>query len=58
MFTFERVLNDEEKAAIGVMTESVKNYAANLTMSALAEGSDDAPFVDAETGEVIEPLKK
>lgn len=56
--TFDRVLNEEEKAAIVVMTESVKNYAANLTMSALAEGNDDAPFVDAETGEVIEPLKK
>jgi hypothetical protein len=58
VFTFDRVLNEEEKAAIVVMTESVKNYAANLTMSALAEGNDDAPFVDAETGEVIEPLKK
>ena len=46
VFTFDRVLNE------------VKNYAANLTMSALAEGNDDAPFVDAETGEVIEPLKK
>lgn len=58
VFTFDRVLNEEEKAAIVVMTGSVKNYAANLTMSALAEGNDDAPFVDAETGEVIEPLKK
>lgn len=58
VFTFDRVLNEEEKAAVAVMTESVKNYAANLTMAALAGVDEDAPFVDAETGEVIEPLKK
>ncbi|GEM_PF-2402825 len=58
VFSFERVLNEEEKAAIAVITDSVKTYAANLTMSALAEGNEDTPFVDAETGEVIEPLKK
>ena len=52
------MLNEEEKAAVAVMTESVKNYAANLTMAALAGVDEDAPFVDAETGEVIEPLKK
>ena len=58
VFTFDRVLNEEEKAAVAVMTESVKNYAANLTMAALAGVDEDASFVDAETGEVIEPLKK
>ena len=58
VFAFDRVLNEEERAAIDVMTASVKNYAANLTMAALADANDDAPFVDAETGEVIEPLKK
>lgn len=58
VFSFERVLNDEERAAVAVVTDSVKAYAANLTMSALAEGNEDVPFVDAETGEVIEPLKK
>ena len=44
MFTFERVLNDEEKTAVAVMTESVKGYAANLTMSALADGNEDVPL--------------
>ena len=58
VFTFDRVLNGEEKAAIAVMTESVKSYAANLTMAALADTNEDVPFVDAETGEVIEPLTK
>lgn len=58
VFTFDRVLNEEERAAVAVMTDSVKNYAANLTMAALADANDDVPFVDAETGEVIEPLKK
>lgn len=58
VFSFERVLNDEEKVAIAVITDLVKTYAANLTMSALAEGNEDTPFVDAETGEVIEPLQK
>ena len=58
VFALDRVLNEEERAAIDVMTASVKNYAANLTMAALADANDDVPFVDAETGEVIEPLKK
>ena len=56
VFTFERVLNADEKAAVSQMVEQVKQYAAGLTIAALA-GNEDTPFVDAETGEVIEPLK-
>lgn len=57
VFTFNRVLNAEEKAAMAKMTESVKAYAANLTTADFAGADDEVPFVDAETGEVIEPLK-
>lgn len=57
VFTFDRVLNAEEKTAMAKMTESVKAYAANLTTADFAGADDDVPFVDAETGEVIEPLK-
>ena len=55
-FTFERVLSADERAAVSQMVEQVKAYAANLTIASLA-GDGDTPFVDAETGEVIEPLK-
>lgn len=57
VFSFDRVLTAEEKAALAPLTESVKNCAANLTTAALVD-ADDVPFVDAETGEVIEPLTK
>ena len=56
VFTFERVLNADEKSAVGQMVEQVKEYAAGLTIASLV-GTDDTPFVDAETGEIIEPLK-
>ena len=58
VFGFERELNEEEKTAIATMTESVKAYASNLTVAALADVVEDLPFVDAETGEIIEPLKQ
>ncbi len=57
VFTFDRVLSPEEKSAITAVTESVKTYAANLTTADFAVAEEDVPFVDAETGEVIEPLK-
>lgn len=56
VFSFERMLSAEEIAAIGTITEQVKFYASNLSMAALAS-VDEVPFVDVETGEVIEPLK-
>lgn len=52
--SFVRMLDADESAAIAGVTESVKAYAANLAPAALM---DDIPFVDTETGEVIEPLK-
>lgn len=56
VFSFERMLNAEEITAIAAITEQVKSYAANLSMAALAP-VDEVPFVDVETGEVIEPLR-
>ncbi len=55
VFSFVRVLDDAEKAACGMVAEQVKSYAANLTVSALTP-VDEVPFVDTETGEIIEPL--
>ena len=54
VFSFERMLNPEERSAVAGVTESVRAYAANLTPVSLIE--EDLP-VDPETGEVIEPLK-
>ena len=57
VFTFDRVLNADEKTAMAQMTESVKAYAANLTTADFDSADDDVPFVDVQTGEAIEPLK-
>lgn len=57
VFTFDRVLTPEERTAMARMTDSVKAYAANLTIADIASTEDNAPFVDPETGEVIEPLQ-
>lgn len=54
VFSFVRMLNADECAAVADVTETVKEYAANLTTASLAE---DEPMIDPETGEVIEPLK-
>lgn len=57
-FKMVRVLNADERAVLNKMTEQVKEYAANLNNEALAEEDDCAvPFVDMETGELIEPLR-
>lgn len=53
VFTFERVLTAEEREALLSMVDQMKEYASHLTVASLTE---DVPFVDAETGEVIEPL--
>ncbi|MCR4629335.1 MAG: hypothetical protein K5760_07015 [Clostridium sp.] len=63
VFTFDRLLDEEERAGISLMTESIRNYTANLSMAALAESDEEipdesVPFVDTETGEIIEQLKK
>lgn len=57
VFAFDRVLRPEEKTAITAVTESVKAYAANLTSADFVAVEEDVPFVDAPTGEVMEPLK-
>lgn len=54
VFTFDRMLNADERGAVAGVTESVKAYAANLNPASLV---DDEPTVDSETGEIIEPLK-
>ena len=56
VFSFGRILDENEKVAVCKMVAQVKEYTANLTMSALTP-VDEVPFVDAETGETVEPLK-
>lgn len=53
-FSFERMLTKEEVEAVSALSVQAKEYAASLTLSALAE---DETVVDEETGEIIEPLK-
>ena len=55
IFTFDRLLTDNERNAISGVVNTVKDYAANLTTAAMAQYSDEVPC-DPETGEVIEPL--
>ncbi|WKY49086.1 hypothetical protein Q5O24_07195 [Eubacteriaceae bacterium ES3] len=56
VFTFDRALDPDEKNAISSIVTQVKEYAANLSMSALMP-DDEIPFADPETGEIIEPLR-
>lgn len=55
-FKFVRQLTAEEVASLNPLVEQMKTYAANLTTADLV-ADEETPFVDAETGEVIEPLK-
>ena len=65
--SLEKATNDEgivyskdEKKFIGEMTGLIKEYSSSLTVSDISDeddSSDEAPFVDTETGEVITPLK-
>ena len=55
-FSFERMLNADECAIADAMTEQVKEYASNQNTSALTFEEEDG-YVDAETGEIVEPLK-
>lgn len=56
VFTFDRALDSAELAAIEPMVDQVKAYAAGLNSAVSAE-DEDMPVVDAETGEIIEPLR-
>lgn len=57
VFTFVRTLNPDEKEAVAAVTGTVKDYAANLNPATVTDVNDAVPFVDTETGEIIEPLK-
>ena len=54
VFKVVRALDAEEQKNIDAFAAQMRNYAASLTMASMAE---EAAFADAETGEVIEPLK-
>lgn len=56
-FVFDRVLNNDEKSAIAGVVDSTKIYATRLNPAAVTDVNDSVPFIDTETGEVIEPLK-
>jgi hypothetical protein len=59
-FAVDRDLTQDEHALIENLSKEVKAYSKNISFdvdsTALAE--DDAPIVDADTGEIIEPLTK
>jgi hypothetical protein len=57
VFAFDRALSPVEWKAVGGVAEQVRSYASNLNPANMAALDDDMPFVDSETGEVIEPLK-
>ncbi len=55
-FAVERQLTSEEFALINKLSEQVKAYSKNVGFD-MDSSADDTNMVDAETGEVIEPLK-
>jgi uncharacterized FlaG/YvyC family protein len=55
-FAIERPLDEEEFALINKLSEQVKTYSKNVGFD-MDSSTDDTNIVDAETGEVIEPLK-
>ncbi|MDJ0304753.1 hypothetical protein [Dehalobacter sp.] len=58
-FSVDRVLTPDEFTLINKLSEQVKLYSKNIgfEMEHAVEAADDLPFVDAETGEIVEPLK-
>jgi hypothetical protein len=59
-FAVDRPLTSEEYALISKLSEQVKAYSKRVGFevdNTVENDSDEAPFVDPETGEVIEPLK-
>ena len=56
VFSFDRVLTPEERAAVEPLVEQVKTYASNLKVSSMRD-DEPAYTVDEETGEIIRPLK-
>ena len=55
VFSMSRPLDAAERTAVANLTEQVKAYAANYNAAALIVNEEN-PFVDAETGEVVEAL--
>jgi hypothetical protein len=58
-FAVDRDLNADEFALIDSLSKEVKAYSQNISfdIDSAVHAQEDAPFVDAETGEIIEPLK-
>ena len=58
VFKCVRALDAEEQKNIDSMIEQVRVFANNLTTASLAAVEDtEAPVVDVDTGEVVEPLR-
>jgi hypothetical protein len=55
VFSLDRVLTPDEYAHIAKLSEQVKALTGNIGFDDDGQ-SDDEPFVDPETGEIIEPL--
>lgn len=55
VFTHVRDLTQDEKTAVEPIIMQAKAYASHLTVDSLAQ-DEAVPFVDEETGEIIEPL--
>ena len=58
VFKCVRTLASDEQKNVDAMIEQVRVFANNLTTASLTAVEDaEAPFVDPETGEMIEPLR-
>lgn len=56
-FAIDRPLTTEEQLLITKLSEQVKGYSRRVGFDTEEPAETDAPFVDPETGEVIEPLQ-
>ena len=56
-FSIDRPLTTEEQLLITKLSEQVKGYSRRVGFDAEEPAETDVPFVDPETGEVIQPLQ-
>ena len=56
-FRIDRPLAAEEQILINKLSEQVKGYSRRVGFDVEEPAEMDAPFVDPETGEVVEPLQ-
>ena len=56
VFSFDRDLTAEERQAISPLSQQVREYATSIGFDPDTGANDGAPYVDPETGEVIETL--